>query len=356
MRFPLSPARFAALALLVVLVLAGCGQDGNAADNGDDEDDDPLTFAVGTPLDDSTTAIVVTSEYGTDTLATAAYMQEVRQRAQRIPPQMQDSLLPQLHRQLVRQFAVQHVLAGESEALDVQADTAEVSRQIETIVQRNFQGDRAAFRERLQAMGLTVDSLREMQSKQMQMRLLQEQYAEEAEMPTSEEVAAYREEQRQEEVAAQHILFRVAQDAPESTVDSVRQVAEAVLDSAEQGADFAELARRHSEGPTASRGGDLGYFEQGRMVPAFDEAVFALEDSSDLAPDPVRTRFGFHVIRLTGRRLQEPMDSTQAVLTLKREKQSEALRAALNELMSKATVHVNPAIVEADLSDAPSAN
>jgi peptidyl-prolyl cis-trans isomerase C len=358
MLLSLSPARRAAalalaFLLAVTLVLAGCGQDGNAADASDgaedEEADDPITFTIGEPLDDSTLAVVVTSEYGTDSVTAQTYMQQISQFSQRIPPQQRDSLLPELHLNIVRQIAAQHVMSGEAEALELEADTAEVSQQIQGIIQRNFRGNRELFRQQLEQAGLTLDSLREMQAEQIRMRLLQEQYAEAADEPSAEEVADYREEQREEEVGAQHILFRVDPNAPEATVDSVRQVAEAILDSAQQGADFSALARRHSEGPSAPRGGDLGYFTRGRMVEAFDEAVFALEDSADIAPEPVRTRFGFHIIRLTGRRMQPAMDSTQAAQTLERENQREAVREALDELMSKATVRVNPALVEADL-------
>ena len=70
------------------------------------------------------------------------------------------------------------------------------------------------------------------------------------------------------------------------------------------GDDFAALAEAHSTGPSAPRGGDLGYFTADRMVPAFSEAAFALEVGA--VSDPVQSEFGWHVIKLEDRRLRPP--------------------------------------------------
>jgi len=70
------------------------------------------------------------------------------------------------------------------------------------------------------------------------------------------------------------------------------------------GADFAEVARRRSTGPGAQEGGDLGFFKKGDMVPEFAEAAFALQPGQ--ISDPVRSPFGWHVIRLEERRSAPP--------------------------------------------------
>jgi len=97
-------------------------------------------------------------------------------------------------------------------------------------------------------------------------------------------------------VKARHILFKLAQDASPEDEAKVKEKASLVLEQARQeGADFAELAKEHSEGPTAPKGGDLGYFSEGQMVKAFEEAAFKLK--KDEISDLVRTRFGFHIIK-----------------------------------------------------------
>ena len=67
----------------------------------------------------------------------------------------------------------------------------------------------------------------------------------------------------------------------------------------ENGADFADLARQHSQCPSGSRGGDLGQFGRGMMVREFDDIVF----SGDIGKlyGPVKTQFGYHLIEITGR-------------------------------------------------------
>lgn len=67
----------------------------------------------------------------------------------------------------------------------------------------------------------------------------------------------------------------------------------------EDGRDFGELAKAHSKCPTGPKGGDLGQFMQGQMVPEFDEVVFSGELGKILGP--VHTQFGYHLIEITAR-------------------------------------------------------
>ena len=98
------------------------------------------------------------------------------------------------------------------------------------------------------------------------------------------------------QVKARHILFKLADDALKEAEDKVRKVAEEVLAKARKGEDFAKLAGEYSQGPTKSKGGDLGYFKKGQMVPAFEDVAFKMKkgETSDL----VRTQFGYHIIKV----------------------------------------------------------
>jgi len=104
---------------------------------------------------------------------------------------------------------------------------------------------------------------------------------------------------QQEEVRARHIL-----------VDS-REEADAVIAALKNGGDFVELAKQRSKGPSGAGGGDLGYFDRDAMVEAFSDAAFKLKKGK--ISDPVKTQFGWHVIKLEDRRAKPtpPLDDVR---------------------------------------------
>ena len=111
------------------------------------------------------------------------------------------------------------------------------------------------------------------------------------------------------EFQASHILIRG--NTPEAQAK-----AEKLLTDIKAGADFAELAKKHSEDPgNATKGGDLGWFAKGRMVKPFQDAVEALKNPGDISP-VVTTTFGYHIIRLDGRKpsSQRPFDEVEKEL------------------------------------------
>ena len=99
------------------------------------------------------------------------------------------------------------------------------------------------------------------------------------------------------EVHVRHILIAVPRNASQAAVDQARRKAAALaVEAREPGVDFAELARKRSEGSSSSDGGDLGFFKRGTMVPEFERVAFNLK-TGDVS-DPVRTQFGWHVLKL----------------------------------------------------------
>ena len=101
-------------------------------------------------------------------------------------------------------------------------------------------------------------------------------------------------------VTASHILISY-KGALRSEKDrdrrDARKLAEKILKELKSGRDFAELARKHSDGPSGPKGGELGRFERGQMVPEFDQAVFGLETGA--ISEVVETKFGYHIIKRT---------------------------------------------------------
>ncbi len=105
--------------------------------------------------------------------------------------------------------------------------------------------------------------------------------------------------QRPTILKASHILIthnqsRSSTKAPRSKEEALALATQVATQARESGADFAELARTFSEGPTRDKGGDLGVFRPGQMVKAFDSALLSM--GSGEISDPVETQFGYHVI------------------------------------------------------------
>ncbi|MCV3767375.1 peptidylprolyl isomerase [Rhizobium sp. TRM95796] len=98
---------------------------------------------------------------------------------------------------------------------------------------------------------------------------------------------------KQEEVRARHILVKTEDEA------------KAVIKALGEGKDFAELAKEKSTDPNKSDGGDLGYFRKGQMVPEFETAAFAMQ-KGEVSKAPIKTQFGWHVIKVEDKRIAPP--------------------------------------------------
>ena len=86
------------------------------------------------------------------------------------------------------------------------------------------------------------------------------------------------------EVRARHIL-----------VDNEEHAKQIKLELERSDKSFSEMAKEKSEGPSSEKGGDLGFFGKGKMVPEFEEEVFDMENGE--ISDPVKTEFGWHIIK-----------------------------------------------------------
>ncbi len=114
-----------------------------------------------------------------------------------------------------------------------------------------------------------------------------------------------------DQVHARHILLRLSNTMTDEEKAKVRTEAEQIAEEMKDATDkeFATRAREISQGPSASKGGDLGWFKRGVMVPAFDKAVFSMKagETSGVVQSP----FGLHIIRVIARRHIDP-DSLEA--------------------------------------------
>lgn len=115
------------------------------------------------------------------------------------------------------------------------------------------------------------------------------------------------EERAHEDIHASHIM-KMTPRGNDSIAEMAKQAIDSLYEVVSAGADFAETAAHNSDDRgSAMRGGDLGFFGRGQMVPEFEEAAFALENAGDLSK-PVRSQYGWHIIRLEDRRGIQPLE------------------------------------------------
>jgi len=120
---------------------------------------------------------------------------------------------------------------------------------------------------------------------------------------TEKEIKQYYDENKNDfmqkaQISVSHILIPVAKDASPKEAKEAEAKAKKILKKIKKGEDFAKLASENSSCPSKAKGGVLGFFSRGQMVPEFEEAAFNLK--IDEISDIVKTSFGYHIIKKTG--------------------------------------------------------
>ncbi len=241
----------------------------------------------------------------------------------------------------------QTLLMQEATKLHMVVGPEEVDRYISQL-KSQYGWDDQAMRQALEQEGTTLARFRKdvrrrlSTSRLVQMKLGPTIRVSEEEVTQALE-REYRGLAREIQLTARHILLLVPEGATKEEEAKVAARAREILAMArEPGADFVSLAKKYSEGPSASRGGDIGSFTKGTLDPAFEEAAFAAEVGEIVGP--VRTRYGYHIIQVTRRRELAPKD--EAVLRrevrgrLRQERMERAMNRWIQELRRKAFVDV----------------
>jgi peptidyl-prolyl cis-trans isomerase D len=149
-----------------------------------------------------------------------------------------------------------------------------------------------------------------------------------------------------ERVHARHILLSTAEKSKEDT-DKIQAKAEALLKQIKAGADFADLAKKNSDDTNnKDKGGDLGFFERGRMVPEFESAAFSLKPGE--ISNLVKTSYGVHIVQMLERQdaRLKPFDEVKAELTgeLRKEAATAKIQTTLDQVQTE--LKKNPAQAE----------
>lgn len=146
-----------------------------------------------------------------------------------------------------------------------------------------------------------------------------------------------------EQVRTSHILVAVSPDATREEKETARKKIEEALAQAKAGKDFTELAKEYSDDPgSKNKGGDLGFFARNVMVKPFEDVAFTLNEGE--LSDVVETRFGYHIITLTGKKSQRTISFEEAKESLKKgllqKKRNTEVNNWVNSLRSNATIEI----------------
>jgi len=252
----------------------------------------------------------------------------------------QDSRNPaqvrRVERQVLDVLIGQELLWAEARVKNLVPPAAEVDQALARAKQRFPTPE--AFQAEIARGGFTEESYAEDLKQQLAVRrLIQEEIASGVTVTDQEVDAFYRanldQMRRPEEAHLRHLLVALDPGADEAAAKAARAKIERVLAEARGGADFAELAKTHSDDPSGPQGGDLGFVEREQLVTPFADAAFALQRGE--ISDVVRTQFGFHVIRLEERRGGDLVPQAEAAGRIRDHLVSAKVQQALQDRVAR---------------------
>jgi peptidyl-prolyl cis-trans isomerase C len=209
------------------------------------------------------------------------------------------AMRPNIRKQSV-EYAINRILLEDAiKKLDIKSDVKKIDEQMD-YYRKNFVSDEA-YQADLAKRGLTVDQLRREIEVGMRAEELFNRRTASLKPPGEKDIQAFYDNNKErfmqpERVRASHILITVNKDDTDAVRAQKRAEAKRILGDLKKGADFADEARKYSNCPSKDRGGDLGYFERGSMVPEFETVAFALKVGQ--LSDVVETKFGYHIIKV----------------------------------------------------------
>ena len=214
-----------------------------------------------------------------------------------IPPQMEQILRNKIIEDLINAEVILQEVKRQGLKVDENKVQEIYNQEVKTA------GDEEKLKLKLLQAGRSVEEFRDRIRQYLMMSKLRDAATANLPAVTDEEARKYYEENkkmfaRPETVHAYHILLKVDNNATPEQVEEKKKLIQDILKKAKKkGASFEELAKKHSECPSSAKGGDLGAFGRGRMVKPFEEAAFSLKVGE--ISDPVRSQFGWHIIKVT---------------------------------------------------------
>lgn len=334
------------LTLVSALLLTACGKKAEEAEPSVDlsKADDIFEMPAAAPTVDPATVVVTVDETEITQGDVDAEIQQMLARAGRsLPPERLAQMKGQMTQQVLDSLIIRTLLRNAIDTQDVQVEASEVDEGIERLQASLPEG--VTMDQQLERLNLTEAELREALELDLRINKLIMSQIEEVEEPTEEEIQAFYEENAErfnvpETVSAKHILVTVKPTDDEETKAAKKAKIEKIRQQLVDGADFEAVAQEESDCPSSARGGDLGTFARGQMVPPFEEAAFSQPIGE--VGDVVETQFGYHVILVNEREDAQtlPLEEVSERIAegLVRQKRQEVLEDYLASLKEEADI------------------
>ncbi len=218
-----------------------------------------------------------------------------------MPPEQAGMIRQQMESRVVDRFVSQQLLSSAAVAEKIESTDAEIDEFITGI--RGTLPEDVTLEGIMQERGIAMDKLRGDVAADIKIRKLLEAKTAAVPAVSDEQITAYYEGNKEmftlpASVKARHILVKLDEGADEAAKTAAKTKIDGIRKQVEEGTvTFEAAATEHSDCPSSKRGGDLGTFSRGQMVPAFEEAAFSQEIN---AVGPViETPFGFHIVQVT---------------------------------------------------------
>ncbi len=272
-----------------------------------------------------------------DAAAYYAEVDKILRRSSKIPKERMNRIKENILKRLIEKQLIKDAVAKASiivPAADIEKEFAQYKTRFRTDEQ---------FQNYLRHGKVTVESIKARITEKKELELLLEKTGKLA--VTDKEVEDFynkneRFYQEREGVKARHILIKVAEKAPKEEEEKARGKLKQVQEALTKGEAFAEVAKRFSEGPSAPKGGDLGFFGRGQMVKPFEDKAFTMKPNE--VSEPVRTRFGFHIIQVLEKReaRKKTLEEVKETIaeSLRNKKFFQERRSLLNTLKTEAKI------------------
>ncbi|MBW2645900.1 MAG: peptidylprolyl isomerase [Deltaproteobacteria bacterium] len=271
----------------------------------------------------------------------------VQQRFSSMGQPLSSTRLSEIKNEILENFIGRELLYRASQENGIKADEAAVNEQL-TELKKRFPSE-VEFKKALGEMNLSEAMMKSQLERNVAIKeFIEKQFVQKITISDKESKAHYKSNpdlfKQPEQVQASHILIKIDPQADESQKAEARKKIEQIQKRLQKGEDFAALAKEFSQCPSNAKGGDLGYFGRGQMVPPFEKTAFALKPGT--VSDIVETQFGYHLIKVTDKKVATtiPYKDVKEKLDqhLKQEKIQKEVTLYVEKLKEKAKVERFP--------------